>query len=97
MSDFVPDSGGVDGVSDPIPECAAGEITTVLVVDDSEFDRQLVTRLLAGYLLNVSPLDPAAFIGAASVLLAVTIVASYAPARRAARVAPGEVLARDVS
>src|SRR5262245_28934768 len=47
MSDFVPDSGGVDGASDPIPECAAGEITTVLVVDDSEFDRQLVTRLLA--------------------------------------------------
>jgi len=57
----------------------------------------LVTRLLEGYLLNVNPLDPAAFIGAASLLLAVTVFASYVPARRAARVSPGEVLARDAS
>jgi len=57
----------------------------------------LVTRFLEGYLLNVNPLDPAAFIGAASLLLAVTVFASYVPARRAARVSPGEVLARDAS
>jgi ABC-type antimicrobial peptide transport system permease subunit len=57
----------------------------------------LITRLLEAYLLNVNPLDPAAFIGAASVLVAVTMFASYVPARRAARVSPGDVLARDVS
>jgi putative ABC transport system permease protein len=57
----------------------------------------LITRLLEGYLLNVNPLDPATFIGAASVLLAVTMFASYVPARRAARVSPGDILAREVS
>jgi predicted permease len=57
----------------------------------------LVTRLLEGYLLGVNPLDPTAFSGAASVLLAVTLFATYVPARRAARVSPAEALARDVS
>jgi len=57
----------------------------------------LVTRLLESYLLRVNPLDPAAFVGAAFLLLAVTVFASYVPARRAARVSPGDVLARDVS
>jgi hypothetical protein len=52
----------------------------------------LVTRLLERYLLSVNPLDPTAFIGAASILLAVTIVASYVPARRAARVSPVEAM-----
>ena len=57
----------------------------------------LITRLLGGYLLNLNPLDPAAFIGAVSILLAVTMLAAFVPARRAARVSPGDVLARDVS
>jgi CheY-like chemotaxis protein len=46
MSDFLPGGTGVDDPSDPIPECAAVEPTTVVVVDDSAFDRQLVGRLL---------------------------------------------------
>jgi predicted permease len=55
----------------------------------------LATRLLAGYLVTVSPLDPAAFTGAALLLAAVTIAASAIPARRAARVSPIDVLSRD--
>ena len=55
----------------------------------------LATRLLARYLLTVSPLDPLAFAGAAIVLTAVTIAASAIPARRAGRVSPVDVLARD--
>jgi len=55
----------------------------------------LATRLLAGYLVTVSPLDPAAFTGAALLLVAVTIAASAIPARRAARVSPIDVLSRD--
>jgi CheY-like chemotaxis protein len=46
MSGLVPGPGGIDGPSDPVPECVAAEPTTVLVVDDSAFDRQLVGRLL---------------------------------------------------
>jgi putative ABC transport system permease protein len=52
----------------------------------------LATRLLGQYLLNVSPIDPAAFAGAAAILLAVTTLASLAPARRAARVSPAEAI-----
>ena len=42
----MPGPGGVDDASDPVPECEAGEPTTVLVVDDSAFDRQIVSQLL---------------------------------------------------
>jgi CheY-like chemotaxis protein len=47
MSDSVPDPGALPRGSVSIPECPAGETTTVLVVDDSAFDRQLVGQLLA--------------------------------------------------
>ena len=45
MSDFVPGP-GVNSPSDPTPECIPDERTTVLVVDDSAFDRRLVGQLL---------------------------------------------------
>jgi CheY-like chemotaxis protein len=45
MSDFVPGP-GVDDPNDPVSPCVASEPTTVLVVDDSAFDRQLVGQLL---------------------------------------------------
>jgi predicted permease len=51
-----------------------------------------LTRLVRGFLFGVSPLDPAAF-GAMTLLVAcITGVASWLPARRAARVPPMEAL-----
>jgi putative ABC transport system permease protein len=45
-------------------------------------------RLLASLLYEVTPADPAVFVSLAFVLLAVTMLAGYLPARRAARVDP---------
>jgi predicted permease len=46
------------------------------------------TDVLAGALYGVDRLDPATFLGVAAVLLAVAMLASYLPARRATRVDP---------
>lgn len=46
------------------------------------------SRFLASLLYDVPPRDAAAFVAAALVLLAVALLASYLPARRAARVDP---------
>ncbi|MFI5177038.1 MAG: ABC transporter permease [Vicinamibacterales bacterium] len=46
------------------------------------------TRVLSGLLFGVSPLDPIAFGATTGALMVVAIVASYVPARRAARVNP---------
>jgi putative ABC transport system permease protein len=51
-----------------------------------------VTRVLSGVLFGVSPTDPASYIGISLVLLTVGLVASYVPARRAARVQPAVAL-----
>jgi putative ABC transport system permease protein len=51
-----------------------------------------LTRLLASLLYGVSPTDPASFGAVALFLLAVAALASYIPARRAARVDPAEAL-----
>jgi ABC-type antimicrobial peptide transport system permease subunit len=47
-----------------------------------------VARLLASLLYGVSSVDPAAYLGAAALLLAVAFFANLVPARRAARVDP---------
>jgi putative ABC transport system permease protein len=47
-----------------------------------------LTRFMAGILFGVSPTDPLTFAGVAALLLAVTVVASWLPARRAAAVNP---------
>jgi putative ABC transport system permease protein len=51
-----------------------------------------VTRFLRTLLFGVSPFDPASFVGVSLVLTAIAVLASYIPARRAARVDPVEAL-----
>ena len=48
----------------------------------------LLVRLMTELLVGIAPRDPATFAAAAAVLLFVALVASYFPARRAARVDP---------
>ncbi len=52
----------------------------------------LVTRVLSGLLFEVSPTDPVTFAGVSALLVAVTVLASYLPARRAASVDPQKAL-----
>ena len=52
----------------------------------------VLTRLMAAMLYDVAPLDAATFIGVPALLAVTTIVASYVPARRAARVEPVEAM-----
>jgi putative ABC transport system permease protein len=52
----------------------------------------LLTRVLATFLYDTEPLDPATFAITALVLLVVATLASYVPARRGTRVAPVEAL-----
>jgi putative ABC transport system permease protein len=48
----------------------------------------LLTRLMQSLLYQVQPLDPVTFVTVPLILLGVTAVASYVPARRATRVSP---------
>jgi putative ABC transport system permease protein len=54
-----------------------------------------LTRTLATLLFGVGPLDPVSFVAAAVTLGAVALLASYLPARRAARVDPVVALAEE--
>ena len=51
-----------------------------------------LTRVASSFLVGVGATDPATFSGVAALLLAVAIVASFVPARRANRVDPNVVL-----
>ena len=53
------------------------------------------SRLLAGFLFGVSPLDPLSFGAAAVVLTGVALLASWLPARRALRIEPTLALRHD--
>jgi predicted permease len=50
------------------------------------------TRVIRGVLYDVEPTDPATFAAGAALLIAVTLLASWLPARRAARVTPTSAL-----
>jgi ABC-type antimicrobial peptide transport system permease subunit len=54
-----------------------------------------LARLMSHIVFGVSPRDPGSIIAAAMVLLAAAFVASYVPARRAARVDPMTVLRQE--
>jgi putative ABC transport system permease protein len=55
----------------------------------------LTTRLLAKLLYEVKPLDPIAFVAMSVMMLAIGVLASYVPARRASSVDPVEALRSD--
>ena len=54
-----------------------------------------LTRLMEAILFNVSPTDPATYVGVTVLLLAIGLLATYLPARRAAGVDPMEALRAD--
>ena len=51
-----------------------------------------LTRRLQALLFETSPLDPTVFLGVSTILVAVCLLASWLPARRAARVDPMHAL-----
>ena len=52
-----------------------------------------LSRVLAGFVFGVSPLDPATYVGAVAVLVAVAALsAAYRPSRKAASLDPLVVL-----
>ena len=54
-----------------------------------------LTRLLRGLLFHVTPADPLTFAAAISMVMLITLLASYLPARRASRVDPIVALRHD--
>ena len=54
-----------------------------------------LTRVMKGLLFNMSATDPATFVGVALLLVAVALIASYIPARRATKVDPLQSLRQE--
>ncbi len=48
----------------------------------------MMTRVMSALLFGVGPLDPATYLSAAGILMAVALIATYLPARRASKLDP---------
>ncbi len=48
----------------------------------------MLTRVMSALLFGVGPLDPATYFSAAGILMAVALMATYLPARRASKLDP---------
>jgi predicted permease len=51
-----------------------------------------IGQVLAGFLFGIPPLDPATFVGAAALFVAIGLAACYVPVRRALRIDPTQAL-----
>jgi predicted permease len=69
-----------------------GALLAILGIAVGALGSLALTRLLAGLVFGVSTTDPLAFVGVIVLLASVALVASWLPARRAARVDPMNVL-----
>ena len=52
----------------------------------------IISKILSSMVFGISPLDPITYVGVSTLLAAVTLLACYLPARRAARIDPMEAL-----
>jgi putative ABC transport system permease protein len=55
----------------------------------------LVTRVMSAYLFGVGPMDPVTYVSVSALLAGIASLATYLPARRAARVDPNVALRAD--
>jgi len=69
-----------------------GLLTALIGTGVGVFGAVVTTRLLDNWLYDVSPTDPSVFIAVATVIVAVTLLACWVPARRAGRVDPIVIL-----
>jgi predicted permease len=72
-----------------------GVVVTALGIAIGLVSSAALTRYVSNLLFGVTPHDPVTFAGVAVVFVAVAVLASYAPARRAARLDPAAVLRTD--
>ncbi|MGB7730390.1 MAG: FtsX-like permease family protein [Candidatus Acidiferrum sp.] len=66
----------------------AGAFLTLIGIATGLLASFFAVRLIRGLLYGIQPVDPATFIGVPLLLMAVALLASYIPARRAMRVDP---------
>jgi len=69
-----------------------GLLLTVCGMAGGSIGAVWLTRILADYLFGITPLDLGTYAGVALLLLSVSLIAAYGPARRASRIDPVECL-----